>query len=109
MTPTLSFEPAEIRGGDSHREAVLPRVDPIDLPAADKRFFNAARITGDLLAVAKRQVVDEAADQPMVDVEVRQAMIALGIVVVEESLPAVEAVAPMPAAADFVSVLLAQV
>ncbi len=48
-------------------------------------FFSAGGVAGVLLAVAERQVVDEAADQPMVDVEVREPVVALGIVVVRGS------------------------
>ena len=70
-------EAAEIGGGDREREAVLPGVDAVDLPAADHRVLHAGRVAGELLAAAEWQVVDEAADQPMVDIEVRQAVVAL--------------------------------
>ena len=53
-------------------------------------FFTPVASPATRLAVAERQVVDEAADEPMVDVEVGQAVVALGIVVVQEPLPAVE-------------------
>src|SRR5688572_26665 len=83
-------EASEVCGGDRDRETVLPGVDAVHLPAADDRIRQPGRAAGELLATAERQVVDEAADETVIDVEVRQAVVALGIVVVEESLPAVE-------------------
>ena len=88
-------EPAEICGRDRERESALPGVDAVDLPAADERVLDARRVAGELLAAAEREVVDEAADEPMVDVEVGQTVVALRVVIVEEALPAVE-----PARAD---------
>ena len=73
---------AKIGRGDGQREPSLPGVDPVHLPAADQRLFHPGRITRDMFTVSKREVVDEAADQPMIDVEVGEAMIALGILVV---------------------------
>ena len=70
---------------------LLPGVDAVQLPAADDRVLHAGRVAGELLAAAERQVVDEAAHETVIDVEVRQAVVALRIVVVEEPLPAVEA------------------
>ena len=54
------------------------------------RVLHAGGVGRELLALAEGQVVDEAADEPVVDVEVRQAVVALRIVVVQEALPAVE-------------------
>ena len=88
-------EPAEVGGGDRDREPVLPGVDAVDLPAPDHRVLQAGRVARELLTVAEGQVVDEAADESMVDIEIGQSIIALGVVVVEKALPAIE-----PARAD---------
>src|SRR5688572_15592892 len=80
-------EPTTIGRRDRQREPALPRVDAIDLPAADDGVLDAGRITGELLAAAERQIVDEAPDEAVIDVEVRQGMVAFGIRVVEETLP----------------------
>ena len=63
-------EAADVRGHDRQREPALPGIDAVHLPAADHGVLHAGRIGGVLLAVAEGQVVDEAADEPMVDVEV---------------------------------------
>ena len=81
---------AEVVGLDCQRETPLPGDDAVHLPAADDRVLHARRISAVAFARAERQVVDEAADHAVVHVEIREAVIAIRIPVVEESLPAVE-------------------
>src|SRR3954469_5817866 len=83
-------EPAEICRGNRDWEPMLPGVDPIHLPAANQSFLCAGRVARDLAGLAERQVVNKAADQPMIDVEVRQPIVAFRIVIVQKALPAVE-------------------
>ena len=68
----------------------LPRVDAVQLPATHDGVLHAGRVAGEALAAADRYVVDKAAHETVIDVEVRQAVVALRIVVVQEPLPAVE-------------------
>src|SRR4029453_1997469 len=63
--------------------------------------LDAFGVLSKALAVAERQVVDEAPDQPMIDVKVRQPVIALWIMVVEEPLPAVKPARPDPGTRRF--------
>ena len=83
-------EPARIGGRDRQREPALPRVDAVDLPSADHRVLHAGGVARELLTAAEREVVDEAADQPMIDIEVRETVVAFRVVIVQEALPAVE-------------------
>ena len=79
LVPKLSFSPPSVRRRDGDREPPLERGDAVDLPAADQRVLHAGRVAGDLLPLAERQVVDEAADEPVIDVEVREPAIELRI------------------------------
>ena len=72
FVPAVSFSPpgsaAVIVSGNPRCQ----RVDAVDLPSADHRILHPGSVARELLAAAERQVVDEAADQPMIDVEVRE-------------------------------------
>src|SRR6188508_3007830 len=63
---------AKISGGNSERESMLPGVDSVQLPPAYQRLLRAGRIARNLPAFPEGQVVNEAADESMIDVEVRQ-------------------------------------
>ena len=90
LVPKLSFRPPASAAGDRHREPSLERRDAVDLPAADDGVLHAGGVSGELLPLAERQVVDEAPDEPVVHVEVRAPAIELRAAVVEQALPAVE-------------------
>ena len=47
-------QPAEIGGRDRDREAVLPGIDPVQLPPANQRFLHASCVTRDLSALSER-------------------------------------------------------
>ena len=90
LVPNASLSPPRSAAVTGDREPPLPGVDAVQLPATDHRVFHPGRVTRDPLAAADRQVVDEAAHETVIHVEVRQAVIALRILVVQEALPAVE-------------------
>src|SRR4051812_6675871 len=75
---------------DRNRESALERRNAVALPAADDRVLHAARVPAEFLAAAERKVVDEAPDQPVIDVEIGSSAIRFGVVVVQQPLPAVE-------------------
>ena len=90
LVPKLSFRPpasaAVIVIGKPRWNVAMP----LTCQPPTSAFLSAGCVAGDLLPLSERQVVDEAADEPVIDVEVRSPAIELRAAVVEQALPAVE-------------------
>src|ERR1700759_145559 len=71
---------------DAVREPGLEGSDTGRFPSADQQIGRAVDTGSKLLSAAKRQIVDVGCDKPLVDVEVGQAIVQLGTVIVHESL-----------------------